>query len=152
MLVAFRRWFRWRRPFWRGYVAGLEEGFALVDEAEEEAFVVGFKRGYVLACGEVRPYIGILPPGDIARRSYRHGKVEALDDTADTLDELAVGLGDTVERVGGEVIEGSLRLAAGYVRAEAEQLRAASRAPAVAPLMPRDEPDGSEPRPTSRGV
>lgn len=68
-----------------------------------------------------------MRPGLIARLSFRRGRAEAFDDAADLLDELAGGLGDAIERFGVEEIEQDLRLAAGLVRAQADQLRNASR-------------------------
>ncbi len=80
-------------------------------------------------------------PGVIARLSWRRGRAEAFDDSALLLDGLALVLGDAIERLGVEQVVGSLRLTAGLARAQADQLRNASRA-TVWPQEPRDGPDG----------
>ena len=77
----------------------------------------------------------------IARLSLRRGRAEAFDDAAVLLDGLAGVLVDAVGRLGVEQVVGSLRLTAGLVRAEADQLRNASRVP-VRPQEPRYDSDG----------
>lgn len=67
-------------------------------------------------------------PGLIARLSFRRGRAEAFDDAADLLDEIAGGLGDAIDQLGVEEIARNLRLAAGLVRSQADQLRIDSRA------------------------
>jgi len=70
-----------------------------------------------------------MRPLTIAHRSFRRGKAEALDDAAEMIDVFADGLRDAIDRLGVEKIEQNLRLAAGLVRAQAEQHRSDSRAP-----------------------
>ena len=65
-----------------------------------------------------------MRPGLIARLSFRRGRAEAFDDAADLLDELA----GAVDQLTVEEIKRDLRLAAGVVRADADQLLNASRA------------------------
>jgi hypothetical protein len=120
MRAALSRWLRRHSRFNRGYVAGVTDGLAMVDEATEEAFEDGYGVGY-----EARDR-RVTPPGELVRRGYRRGKSEALGEWATMLDELP----DVLGLEGDE--QSALRLYAGIVRANAEQFRSASSNPAAA--------------------